>query len=277
MRRSSLLRQLPLHALLVLLCFAWVYPFLWMLSASLKTEREMLLGGAELIPRTFTFDNYARAWDAAQFGIYTVNTVIVSVSVVVIVVLVSSMAGYALGRGNMPGKRLVVGALIATMFLPKGFTILPVFLLVNALGLNNTLAGVTIAESGAAHVVAILLFMGYFAAVPKELEESAILDGAGHVRLYWQIMLPLAKPVIATVAIFNFIGAWNSFLIPLVLTLTRPELRTLGVGIYSFTGEFGTDWTGLAAGSIITIVPIIAVFLWLQRYFIEGLAGSIKG
>ncbi|MQA06911.1 MAG: ABC transporter permease subunit, partial [Streptosporangiales bacterium] len=122
-----------------------------------------------------------------------------------------------------------------------------------------------------------LLFMGYFAAVPKELEESAILDGAGHIRMYWQIMLPLAKPVIGTVAIFNFIGTWNSFLIPLVLTLTRPELRTLGVGIYSFSGEFGTDWTGLAAGSVITIVPIIVVFLWLQRYFIEGLAGSVKG
>lgn len=103
------------------------------------------------------------------------------------------------------------------------------------------------------------------------------MDGAGHPRIFFQIMLPIAKPVIGTVAIFNFISGWNAFLIPLVFTLTRPELRTLGVGVYSFRGEFGTDWAGLAAGAVITIVPIVAVFLWLQRYFIEGLAGSVKG
>ena len=122
-----------------------------------------------------------------------------------------------------------------------------------------------------------MLFAGFFAAIPNEIEESATMDGASKPRILFQIMMPLAKPVIGTVTIFTFIGGWNAFLIPLVFTLTRPDLRTLGVGIYSFSGEFGTDWTALAAGSVITIVPIIAVFLWLQRYFIEGLAGSVKG
>jgi ABC-type glycerol-3-phosphate transport system permease component len=276
-RIRKLVRQLPIHIFLIPLCFFWIYPFLWMLSASFKSQEEMFLSGASLIPDEIITDNYVRAWEGANFAQYTVNTVIVTTATVLIVILVASMAGYALGRGKMPGKRLVVGILIATMFLPKGFTILPIFVLINELGLNNSLAGIILVESGSGNVIAILLFMGYFASIPKELEESAIMDGAGHVRIYWQIMLPLAKPVIGTVAIFNFISTWNSFLVPLVFTLTRPDLRTLGVGIYSFAGEFGTDWAGLAAGSVITILPIIVVFLWLQKYFIEGLAGSVKG
>lgn len=270
-------RQFWYHLFLIPLCFLWIYPFLWMLAASFKAKEEIFLNGASLIPHAPNFENYVRAWNAADFGQYTLNTVIVVIFHVVLVVLVAALAGYGLGRGRMPGKKWVVGGLGATMFLPKGFTVLPIFLLVNALGLNNSLAGIILAESGGAHVVAVLLFMGYFAGIPNELEESALMDGAKHPRIFFQIMLPIAKPVIGTVSIFTFIGGWNAFLIPLVLTLVRPELRTLGVGIYSFSGEFGTDWTGLAAGAVITILPIIVVFLWLQRYFIEGLAGSVKG
>lgn len=276
-RRVRALRRLPVHIALIVLCFLWIYPFLWMLAASFKSQEEVLLSGASLIPHNPALDNYVRAWTHARLGRYFGNTVIVVILHVVLVVLVAAMAGYALGRNKMPGKKAVIVSLAVLTFLPKGFTIIPVFVLVNALGLNNSLAGIILAESGGAHVVSVLLFMGYFAAIPKELEEAAIMDGAGHPRIFAQIMLPIAKPVIGTVSIFSFIGGWNAFLIPLVFTLARPELRTLGVGIYSFSGEFGTDWAGLAAGAVITIVPIVAVFLWLQRYFIEGLAGSVKG
>lgn len=275
-RRRARWQRLPLHLGLLALCLVWIYPFLWMASASVKPDGEIFSGGAGLIPQDPTLDNYVRAWDVANFGQYFLNTVIVTGSVVLLVIAVSSLAGYALGRGSMPGKKVVVVALVATMFLPKSFSILPVFLLVNSLGLNGTLAGIILAESGPAHVVAILLFMGFFARLPDELEEAAIMDGASHPRIYLSIMLPLAKPVIGAVAIFNFMAAWNSFLIPLVFTLNKPELRTLGVGIYSFFGEFSTDWNGLAAAAILTIAPVVAVFLWLQRYFIEGIAGAVK-
>ena len=162
------------------------------------------------------------------------------------------------------------------MFLPKGYTIIPVFDLIHSLGLNGTLTGVILAQSGGAHVIFILLFAGYFGQLPKELEEAAIVDGAGFLRVFLQIMLPLAKPVIATVVIMQLIASWNDFLLPLVLTLPTPELRTLSVGMYAFRGEYFIDWSGMAAAATISIIPIILVFLAMQRYFIEGIAGAVK-
>jgi len=270
------LKQLPTHIVLAPLVFLWVYPFVWMLSSGFKTRSEMLLAGLSLWPQTWTLDNFGRAWEGANFAGYSLNTLIISTTVVAIVVIVSSLAGYALSQ-DLPGKRVIVGVLVATMFLPKGFSILPVFVLINALGLNNGLPGIILAESGPAHVIAVLLFMGFFTSIPADVTEAAIIDGAGKLRIYWQIMLPLATPVVATVAIFNFIATWNAFLVPLVFTLANPSLRTLGVGMYAFFGEYSTDWTGLAAGSVMAVLPIIVVFLMLQRYFIQGLAGAIRG
>jgi raffinose/stachyose/melibiose transport system permease protein len=271
------LRQLPTHIILAPLVFLWVYPFLWMLSSGFKTQSEMFLGGLNLWPQTWTLDNYGRAWEGANFAGYSLNTAIVSVSSVAIVVLISSLAGFALSHDQLPGRRVILGVLVATMFLPKGFSILPVFVLINSLGLNNTLGGIILAEAGPAHVIAVLLFMGFFTSIPSDITEAAIIDGASKLRIYWQIMLPLATPVVATVAIFNFIATWNAFLVPLVFTLANPALRTLGVGMYAFFGEYSTDWTGLAAGSVMAVLPIIVVFLLLQRYFIQGLAGAVRG
>ena len=163
------------------------------------------------------------------------------------------------------------------MFMPKGFTIIPVYALINAMGLNNSLAGVILAEVGNAHVLFILLFAAHFSGLPKDLEEAAEIDGCGFLRTFLQIMLPLSKPMIATTAIMQFMFSWNSFLIPLVFTLSKPELRTLGVGMYQFVGENSIDWTGMAAAACISLLPIIVVFVLFQRYFIEGVAGAVKG
>lgn len=269
--------RLITHVVLLPLVFVWVYPFSWALVSSVRPQAEMLLGGADLVPDDVTTDNYVRAWEQARFEQYTLNTVIVTLAVVAITIAVSALAGYALGRGRMPGRKTILVALVATMFLPKGFTIIPIFVLIDAMGLNNTLWAIILAESGPASVIPLLLYVGYFAALPRDLEEAATMDGAGYFRTFWSVMFPMAKPVTATVAIFSFIGAWNAFLAPLVFTLNAPDLRTLGVGIYAFFGENSVDWAGLAAASVIAVVPVIAVFLWLQKYFIEGLAGSVKG
>lgn len=269
--------RLLTHLVLLPLIFFWVYPFAWALVSSFRPQSEMLLGGASLIPDETTTDNYVRAWESARFEQYTINTVIVTLSVVALTIAVSALAGYAIGRGAMPGRRVILVALVATMFLPKGFTIIPIFVLIDSMGVNNTLLAIILAEAGPASVIPLLLYVGYFSALPRDLEEAAIMDGAGFFRTFWSVMFPMAKPVTATVAIFSFIGAWNAFLAPLVFTLNAPELRTLGVGIYAFFGENSIDWSGLAAASVISVVPVIAVFLWLQKYFIEGLAGSIKG
>lgn len=264
------------HLFLIPFCLLWVYPFIWMVSAAFKSQREMLLGGLSLIPDEWTFDNFERAWTTARFGDYTVNTVTFSITVVVLVLLTSAAAGYALSRPDLPGKKVIVGILIATMFIPHGYTIIPVFLLVNDLGLNNGLLGAALAQAGPALVVPILLFMGFFAGIPRDLEDAARVDGAGYLRTFFRVMLPLARPVIGTVTLLNFITAWNSFFIPLVFTLGAPDLRTLGVGMYNFFGQEATDWTGMAAAACISTIPIVIVFLFLQRTFVEGIAGAVK-
>jgi raffinose/stachyose/melibiose transport system permease protein len=264
------------HLLLIPLCLVWIYPFVWMISAAFKTPREMLIGGLSLLPDEATLENFRRAWTTAKFSTYTANTITFSIAVVVLVLLVASTAGYALARPGLPGKKVFVGVLIATMFIPHGYTIIPTFIVVNGLGLGNGLLGSALAQAGPALVVPVLLFMGFFSGIPKELEEAARMDGAGYLRTYWRVMLPLAKPVMGTVALMNFIGAWNAFFIPLVFTLGNPDLRTLGVGMYGFYGQDTTDWTGLAAAACISVVPIVVVFLFLQRTFVEGIAGAVK-
>jgi raffinose/stachyose/melibiose transport system permease protein len=273
--RGNRLRAIITTAILLPIGFGWIYPFLWMVSAGFKTNQE-IFGGLSLIPADPQTENFSRAWTDARIGDYFVNTVIVTVGSILIVLVSVAMIGYVLGRYQFPGKKAIIIAFAVTVFLPEGYTIIPVFELVNSLGLANSLAGVTLAQAGGAHVVMVLLFAGYFAQLPKELEEAAVVDGAGFFRVFWQIMLPLAKPIVATTIILQFMHSWNAFLVPLVLTLSRPDLRTLAVGIYAFQGEFFTDWSGMAAAATISLAPIVIIFLFLQRYFVEGIAGAVK-
>ena len=273
--RGTRLRAIITTAILLPIGFGWIYPFLWMVSAGFKSSSE-IFAGLSLIPADPQPGNFSRAWTDARIGEYFLNTVIVTVGSIAIVLVTVSMMGYVLGRYQFPGKKLIIVLFAITVFLPEGYTIIPIFELVNRLGLANSLAGVTLAQAGGAHVLMVLLFAGYFAQLPKELEEAAVVDGAGFLRVFWEIMLPLAKPIVATTIILQFMHSWNAFLVPLVLTLSRPELRTLAVGIYAFRGEFFTDWSGMAAAATISLAPIVVIFLFLQRYFVEGIAGAVK-
>ena len=273
--RGKGLRLTITNILLMAFCLVWIYPFIWMISASLKTNSEFFKGGG-LIPSQLQWENYTRAWTNAHIGEYFFNTVVIAVASVAIATITSAMIGYVLGRYNFPGKKIVMGLFVATVFIPQGYTIIPIFEVVTGLGLGDTLWGVILAEAGGAHVLSILLFAGYFGQLPREMEEAANMDGAGFLRVFWQIMLPLSKPVIASTIIMRFIAVWSSFLLPLVLTLSRPNLRTLAVGMYSFRGEYYVDWSGMAAAATISLLPVIIVFLFLQRYFVEGIAGAVK-
>ena len=276
MRLRSLIRQLPLQAVLAVVAIIWVFPFIWMVSSSFKTNREFLSAGLNLIPQQFRTENYVRAWEVANFSQYFQNSVIVTVTTVLIVVVISALTGYALARVDFPGKRPLIVLYAATLFIPKGYTIIPVYQLIRELGLLNTLPGLILAEAGAAPVLFALLFMAHFSGVPRELDEAAELDGATFGQTFVHVMLPLAKPMIATTVVLQFMWTWNSFFTPLVLTLNNPDLRTLTVGMYAFVGEYNTDWTGLTAAALISIVPVLVLFLALQRYFIAGLTGSVK-
>ncbi len=280
-RRSTayVLRRLPwwiAAAVLAVGCLLWIYPFLWMVSASLKDQMEVFAAGLKLIPDSPVWGNYHRAWSDAGFGRYLLNTVIVTVATVVIVVVRCAMAGYVLGRYRFLGRRAVMAVLVVTLFVPTGYTIIPVVEISHQLGLLNSLSGMVIALSGGANVAAILLYAGYFRGLPKELEEAAVLDGAGFGSIFFRVMLPLSMPVTATVTLLTFLATWNAFFLPLVFTFSRPDLRTLSVGMLAFTGENSVDWSGMAAAAVISLLPVVALFVFLQRYFVEGIAGAVK-
>ena len=253
-----------------------IYPLLWVLSASFKTDFE-IWGGLGLIPDRLVWENFERAWFGANMGRYFFNTLIITVVSVIIVVVTTGMFGYVIGRYSFPGKKILIGILISTIFIPQGYTIIPVFDLLNNLNISKNLIGLTLATAGHTPVIYILLFAGYFSRVPVELEEAAKMDGAGFVRTFISIMLPLTKPVVATVSILQVLHAWNDFLLPVVITLGNPDIRTLSVGVYAFKGEYFVDWSGMAAASVITILPIIVLFLFMQKYFVEGVQGAVKG
>jgi ABC-type glycerol-3-phosphate transport system permease component len=274
LRRTTV--RLTLESVVLLaICALWIYPFLWVVSAAVKTNQEVFAGPG-LVPSALHLENFSRAWTQAHIGTYFLNTTIIAVCSVAIVLVTTGMLGYVLGRYSFPGKRVIVALFVATVFLPEGYTIIPVFELINWLHLNNSLAGVILAESGGSHVIYVLLFAGFFSQLPGELQEAAIIDGAGFVRIFGSIMLPLAGPIIATTTILQFMNSWNSFFLPLVLTLSRPDLRTLGVGMFAFQGEYFSDWTGMAAAATLALLPIVALFLALQRHFVEGIAGAVK-
>ncbi|MEU6721402.1 carbohydrate ABC transporter permease [Nonomuraea sp. NPDC046802] len=272
-------RRLGIWAQVVLLAvisLVWIYPLLWIVSASLKDSLDVFSGGLGLIPESWRFENYVRAWQDAEFGLYTVNSVVVTLGTVALVVLRCALAGYVIARRNFIGKRAVVVVLVATLFAPGGLTIIPVVELSDLMGLLNSRTGIILALAGSGHVAAVLLYAGYFSRIPRELEEAAIMDGAGFLRTFFRVMLPLAGPVTATVGVMTFLAAWNNFFLPLVFTFSRPDLRTLSVGMLAFRGTNSTDWSGLAAAGTISLIPLLLVFLALQRHFVEGVAGAVK-
>lgn len=279
MKRTSVFKiggNSLLYGLLAVLAFLWIYPFLWMVSAAFKTQNEFFASGLNLIPHSLRPDNFVRAWNHANFGVYFKNSIVVTGSVVLIVLFTTSLAGYVMGRYSFAGKGLIMKIFMASITIPLVFTIIPVYELLKEIGLSQNLLGLILAESGGGHVIFLLLFSGFYASIPNEMEEAATIDGASFAAAFWRIMFPLAKPIMVTVVIMQFIWTWNSFLLPLVITLNNPSLRTLAVGLYALRGENVVDWTGIAAGATIAIVPVICVFVALQRYFVDGIAGAVK-
>ncbi len=265
------------HLVLLVGGFIWIYPFLWAVGTSLKSVGEFAQGGLNVIPQQPAWSNYVNAWNDASFGQYFINTVITSIGTVVFVVLFTAMAGYVLGRVSFVGKKVVLALITLTLFLPHGYSIVPIFDIIQNLGLLNTLWSIVLVQVAGGMVFNTLLFAGYFTTIGKELEEAARIDGASFNQVFWRVMFPLATPMMATVALLTFISAWNSYFVPLVFTLGNSDLRTLPVGLYAFSAEHSTSWTLLCAGSVMSLLPIILLFVFLQRYFIQAVAGAIKG
>lgn len=256
--------------------FVWIYPFLWMISASFKSQPEFFENRLGLIPEAPTIGNVIRIWNKANFGTYFINTIIVTVFSVIIVLVMTMMAGYAMGRFKFLGRNLCMAVFLGSIAIPLVSTIIPTYEVIKSMNLVGTKLGLILSQAGGAHVIFLLLFTSFFESVPKELEEASKIDGCSYFKTFFHVMMPLCKPVATTVVIMETIWTWNAFMLPLVLTLNNPASRTLAVGLYAFKGENTVDWTGIAAGGTIAVIPVIILFTFMQRHFVEGIAGAVK-
>jgi ABC-type glycerol-3-phosphate transport system permease component len=268
-----------LHAALLTIGLIYIYPFVWMVGSAFKTPGGFFTQGISPFPSVaegFQWDNFVQAWNGANFSRYFLNSVVITVATTFFATLFVTMAAFALARLRVRGRNLILLILGATFFLPQGYTIIPIFQIVRALGLLNTISAVIIVGIAGGQVYGTIITYGFMRSIPREVEEAAIIDGATIFQRYWYVILPMARPVVATLVMFFSMWTWNSFFIPLVFTLGRPELRTLTVGMFAFVGERSSEWTLMCAAATISLLPIVLVYIFLQRYFIEGVAGAIK-
>ncbi len=259
-----------------------VYPFLWMVSSSLKSNQEVM-SSRSLIPEEVRFDIIINTWNQLDFFRYFINSVVVSVLVLGGIILIYSMAGFGFARTKFVGSRLLFIGFLSLMFVPGVTVLVPLVQLLKALGLIGRDAGQAATYFGlmmpiinGAGPFSIFLFRNYFASLPSELHDAARVDGASQWRVYSSIYLPLSTPVIATVGILNFIGTWNAFIWPSIV-LNNPDWFTLPLKLKDLDLQIVIQWNVRMAASLITVIPVIVVFLFLQRYYIRGLtAGAVK-
>lgn len=250
-------------------------PFVWLLLTSLKGDEDVFAFPPTLWPETFRFSNYAETWSAVPFGSYIVNSVLVSFAVVVSNVVLASLAAYPLARMDFRGKGLFFVLILSTMMVPEQVIMIPLYQLALQLGLLNTLAALVVPFS--VNAFGIFLMRQFYLSIPQDLEDAAIIDGCSPLRIWWSILVPLSRPAIATLAVFTFVGSWSAFLWPLVV-LQESAKFTLPVGLAYLTGTFSANFKYVAAGAVIAILPVLAVYLFLQRAFIDGiLSGGVKG
>lgn len=254
-----------------------VLPFLYMLSTSFKGQQYVLSTPPQWIPHPATTANYTTALNTDHFLRYFVNSLIVSVISTALSLLLSSMMAYAFARFRFPGRELLFRVLLCGLMIPPMMLIIPQFVLAKYLGLLNSLAGLVVFYVAMTLSLNTFLLRGFFEAIPTELEQAMEVDGAGAITRYWRLILPLARPALATATIFTFLASWDEY--PWALTIiNNPSRQTLPLGIALFQGQNSTLWGLVFAASVVAIVPVIVVFLVFQRHFVQGLtAGSLKG
>lgn len=264
------------HILLIILALVTVTPFIWTLSTSLKGQNEAVFSfPPQFIPKNPTFNNYIVVWKTLPIARYVINSIILAIFGVVLPIILCSMAAFPLARMEFRGKQLVFLTIIGTMMIPGEVTMIPIYLIINKLGLMGNYAGIIL--PGAVPVLSVFLMRQAFLGIPKEMEESAVIDGAKVWQIWLYILLPMVKPTIATMSILNFIGAWNNFLWPLLI-LNDPNTYPLTLGLYQLQGTFVANTRLIAAGAMIALIPILVVFIFFQKYFIDAAYSSaVKG
>jgi len=262
--------KLTLYTILIIYTIITFIPFAWALSASFKPLGEIVSGEINLIPQNFTFDNYQKIFiQEPLFGRWLFNSVIVAGFITGFNLIFNSMVGYALARIKFPGNQFWFFLVLLVLMIPGQVTLIPQFLILKSLGWLNSYQGLIVPQ--VVNATFIFMMRQFFVNFPKELEEAAALDGLGKLATFFQIVLPLAKPALAAQAIFIFMGAWNNFLLPLVI-VSDAEMFTLPLGLNTFKGQYISYWNYIMAASMIFTLPALFIYAFFNRYFIQGIS-----
>lgn len=260
-------------------CLLTIYPVVYTIIGSFKTNAELTLGG-KFFPDAWQANNYVVAFKNLNFARYTLNSLVLAILTVIFTVITASLAGYVIGRRNFPGKGIISMMYLLSMFISVGSVALyPLYNLMHKLGLTGNLIGLAMVLTGG-QAANIFMISGFVKAVPKELDEAAMLDGAGPFRIYWQIIMPAIRPIVGVVALFAFRQAWNEFLTAQVFTMGNPDLKTLSVAVAQlrYSANAAAEWHIMTAGASIALIPILIIYLFANKQFMSGLmGGAVKG
>ncbi len=276
MRKPGTGSAIANYVILVAIALIMLFPLLWLVSTAFKSPTENIFQfPPQFIPEQPTLQNFVEVWRTNPFGRYLFNSTFVAVLTVGLNLLFCSLAAYPLARLSFRGREAIFTFVVATILIPFQIVMIPLYILTVNLGLRNTYLGIIFPAIASAF--GIFLLRQAFQGVPKELEEAARMDGCSELGIWWCVMLPSIRPALVTLAIFVFIGSWSDFLWPLIV-LDQPEYYTLPLGVAKLAGSFSLDWRLIAAGSVISVLPILAFFILMQRYIVPTESGSgVKG
>jgi multiple sugar transport system permease protein len=263
-----------------MVCIA-LFPVVYILLSSFKTNQEIMVGGVKLLPEKWQVDNYVKAWKLANFSRYTFNSLYMCFFIVIGCVGTATVEGYVFSRGITQFAKLVYSLVMGSLFVSIGtLSLFPQMGVIKAIGLNGTLWGVVLVHVFGLNVTQVFLSTSFFNQIPKEIDEAARIDGCGFARIFRSVIFPLTQPLIATIGLISFRVAWSDYLMPYVFTISRPENIPLVVGVINLrsTGEAASSWDLALAGISISLIPMLVVYLFLNRFFIAGLTeGALKG
>src|SRR5690606_13448863 len=269
-RRTPVLGPVVLHVIVIAGAVAMFFPFLWTIVTSLTPGAGLSLTPS-LVPENPSLEAYWRLFSERPFGRIILNSLGLAIATTLAQLFTSATAAYAFSRLPFRGRGIVFAIYLATMMIPLQVLIVPLFVELKSLGLINTYLGALLPTFASAF--GIFLLRQAVNQVPRELDEAATLDGAGHFRTFWQVILPNIRPALATLTVFAFMGSWNSFLWPLVV-LRAPELQTLPVALAGLQGQYTTEWDIVMAGSVVSVLPMLALYVFAQKYVVQGVANS---
>lgn len=248
-----------------------LFPILWMVITALRPKSEVFRAGAGLLPSALVWSNVTDALDRLPFLAWAGNSAVIALVSVALTVAINLLCGYAFAKFRFPGRNILFLLILGALMVPIQVVLVPLFLVVADLGLLNTHWGVILPR--AAEAFGIFMARQFMASLPDELIEAARLDGAGEFRIFWRVVLPLSKPLVAVLVVFTFMWRWNDFALPLVI-LTDPAMYTVQLGLNILKGQYNTEWSSIMAVAFLTLLPMLAVFLFCQRYLVQGIAGT---